>query len=556
VINLLTPHDDKHARLWLAHAAVSAGFATLGLTLLAHLGDYAVPELSLLAIGGAGTIAIARFRPALFPLPCIAAGTSALLTLGYAIEHDVATSTEAQTILAWLYLAFGTLYTLGPIAAGIGAPLRHRLHTLAGVSATAYLLLAIDHLPTHDFRTPLAIAAVAAAAALLAATRLYRPAKTIARLRQTAALGLSAVGLLTLAAAALLPWELKAVALCGIALATSFLTTADARNPWQWALAWSLPLATLGLIGVTPLQSDLDAWPPITMLATQFAVGLATLGVVTFRFHRLAATAEDTAPVRHIVQGLGIGTAIYAAAAALWLVRHAFHGDSWLAEPTMNEVATLAAVALTTAVTLMAVGIRRASESLEQAGLAVATVGAALAALGSLLYLNPLWTADSVGPIPFFNALLALYGVPLLATAAIARLQRGRRPWLVQTAGTAALGLLFLFVTTQVRHAFAGPVLDLALHPITQPESYTYSAAWIALGLALLAAGIVNRAAFLRFGSLAVMLIAIIKVFVFDFSTLDGLWRIVSFMGLGLSLMALGAVYQRFVFRVTPTPKP
>ena len=52
----------------------------------------------------------------------------------------------------------------------------------------------------------------------------------------------------------------------------------------------------------------------------------------------------------------------------------------------------------------------------------------------------------------------------------------------------------------------------------------------------------------LRYASLAVLLLAIGKVFLFDTAALDGLFRVASFLGLGLTLMALGFVYQRFVF--------
>ena len=37
--------------------------------------------------------------------------------------------------------------------------------------------------------------------------------------------------------------------------------------------------------------------------------------------------------------------------------------------------------------------------------------------------------------------------------------------------------------------------------------------------------------------------------FLFDAASLSGLYRVLSFLGLGLSLVALGWVYQRFVFR-------
>ena len=37
------------------------------------------------------------------------------------------------------------------------------------------------------------------------------------------------------------------------------------------------------------------------------------------------------------------------------------------------------------------------------------------------------------------------------------------------------------------------------------------------------------------------------KVFLIDMSGLTGLWRVLSFLGLGLALIGLGAVQRRFV---------
>ena len=42
------------------------------------------------------------------------------------------------------------------------------------------------------------------------------------------------------------------------------------------------------------------------------------------------------------------------------------------------------------------------------------------------------------------------------------------------------------------------------------------------------------------------------KVFLVDMSGLVGLWRVLSFLGLGLALISLGAVYRRFVAGNSP----
>ena len=47
---------------------------------------------------------------------------------------------------------------------------------------------------------------------------------------------------------------------------------------------------------------------------------------------------------------------------------------------------------------------------------------------------------------------------------------------------------------------------------------------------------------------LGLLLFTVCKVFLFDMSSLEGLFRVASFFGLGISLFLIGYVYQRFVF--------
>ena len=51
----------------------------------------------------------------------------------------------------------------------------------------------------------------------------------------------------------------------------------------------------------------------------------------------------------------------------------------------------------------------------------------------------------------------------------------------------------------------------------------------------------------MRLSALAVVGLTSAKVFLIDMAGLDGLWRALSFLGLGLTLIGLGAVFRRFV---------
>ena len=44
------------------------------------------------------------------------------------------------------------------------------------------------------------------------------------------------------------------------------------------------------------------------------------------------------------------------------------------------------------------------------------------------------------------------------------------------------------------------------------------------------------------------------KAFLLDMAELGGLWRVLSFLGLGLTLIGLGAVFRRFVATAPVSP--
>ncbi len=58
----------------------------------------------------------------------------------------------------------------------------------------------------------------------------------------------------------------------------------------------------------------------------------------------------------------------------------------------------------------------------------------------------------------------------------------------------------------------------------------------------------------MRYASLALLMMTVAKVFLIDLSELTGLYRVASFMGLGLILAGIGYLYQRFVFPMPRKP--
>src|SRR5262249_60628458 len=83
---------------------------------------------------------------------------------------------------------------------------------------------------------------------------------------------------------------------------------------------------------------------------------------------------------------------------------------------------------------------------------------------------------------------------------------------------------------------------------MSDAEDYTYSAVWLAFGVALLLMGIVLKSQPARLASAAVVILDIVKVFLHDLAGVQGIYRALSFIGLGLVLIGIGWLYQRLLF--------
>nr|WP_233281573.1 DUF2339 domain-containing protein [Sphingomonas changnyeongensis] len=179
--------------------------------------------------------------------------------------------------------------------------------------------------------------------------------------------------------------------------------------------------------------------------------------------------------------------------------------------------------------------------------LGLATAALAHFAMFTLFLHNPLWALQHVGPIPIVNWLPPAY------LAAIVALRIGHRQWddappAARTAGdAAAMVLITLLAFSLLRQAFAGSVLTA--HGIGPTESLLISLIGILLALGFLWWGSLRASRSWRIGSLVLMLVAVIKVFLIDAARLEGLLRIASFMALGFSLIGIGWVYSRQLSR-------
>ncbi|RJY09853.1 DUF2339 domain-containing protein [Aurantiacibacter aquimixticola] len=188
--------------------------------------------------------------------------------------------------------------------------------------------------------------------------------------------------------------------------------------------------------------------------------------------------------------------------------------------------------------------VLRLRPSLREPALASIAAGCAHFAYFSFILHNPLWDAQAVGPAPIANALLAAYGVAGIGVWLLASTLRERTGGKLRPMRDG----LFMFLTafwalSELRHAFAGSILIYA--PMTQTEDLLRSLLGIVLALGFLWWGSRSDQRTWRIGSLVLMLVAVLKVFLFDAAELEGLLRIGSFLALGASLIGIGWVYSR-----------
>ena len=421
------------------------------------------------------------------------------------------------------------------------------LYALAGV-VPPLLALVLAYLRVTQFDRSIAFALVAvflAAAFYLLADRFGR----IAPADRTAATGL-ALGAFASGAAAAVVLAFVMVLDRGyltVAFAVTALTTA------VFAAAGPIPLlryvvAAIGLIVAGRLAwdprimgADVGTWPILNWLLLGYGVpALAFLAAG----HILKRDAEDLAA--RLCDALGV---MFGALLFFFQIRHALNdGDPFAASSGHVEQGLFALTSLGFAAVLIRLDLASANPVFRAASLIFGVISAAVILIGLGLIENPLFASDPVrGPV-LFSTLVLAYLLPALAAIVLARIARGVRPdWYVNGISALAVLLMFGYVTLEVRHAFQGERLLIG-QSTGAPEVWSYSVAWLALGLAFLFYGLWRGSTEARLASAALVVLSVLKVFLYDLTGIGGFWRAFSVICLGAVLIGIGLVYQKFVF--------
>ena len=288
---------------------------------------------------------------------------------------------------------------------------------------------------------------------------------------------------------------------------------------------------------------DVGTTPIFNWLLYGYGISAAAFAVGG---HLLRRRADD-GPARTIDSGAIVLTVLLAFSE----IRHfIYRGDIYRNSTGLAELALQVSVGLAMTIGLERLRLHTRSLVHDVGALVVAALTLMAIVLGLAVSKNPLLTGEPVGG-SFVNLILLGYGLPAVLAAALALQTRGVRPrFYSATAAVTAVALALAYLSLEARTLYHGEVLSVG--PTSNAEQYTYSAVWLAFGVVLLAVGVLLHSQPVRFASAAVVILAVLKVFLVDMHDLTGIYQGLSFIGLGVVLLGIGWLYQRLLFPRLP----
>ncbi|WP_420586401.1 DUF2339 domain-containing protein [Ruegeria sp.] len=167
---------------------------------------------------------------------------------------------------------------------------------------------------------------------------------------------------------------------------------------------------------------------------------------------------------------------------------------------------------------------------------------------------NPLLTpvAPPVLGVPVLNTLAVAYLLPALAIGfSVWRIQ-ATPLWLKRASWGLSGALMAVWLGLMIRHVWQGASGMFEGNGVTQPELYTYTMALLMIGAVLFYQSLAQRSDLMRKAGLAVIGLAVAKVFLIDIAGLGGLIRVFSLLALGLALAGLAWLNRWAKLRHSP----
>lgn len=541
---------DAYGSLWLIGAV-------LAFAIPAATGFAIAPAAAALAVAGVFAIAVLR----IWPDPAYATA-SQHWSPSFAYDHWPRAIDEHFFALFGL-LAAGAAAFAGGWRLALARALPFSTQAIYAGAATltplAILSMAFVRLTDRSSSIAFATAGAALAVAFALAAAAFRnmeadddeqPGAPHARLG-AGAFASASIAALALAFVFALQGATLTVALALAALGAAYVGAQLRIGALRWCVA-GLGVVVAARLAIEPrLLMEAGPLPILNWLLFAYGIPALAFGAAAWIMRRSAG--EDT-PVR-VAQALAI---LFSAFLVFFEIRHAINGgDAFARRTSLVEQGLFAVSALTFAIVLTRLDARRSSIVFRVASLAAGALALAGVILGLGVASNPLFSFRGVEGGRFLNALLIAYALPAVLALILARVSAGVRPyWYGLLAKATAMTLAFGYVTLQTRRLFHDERIGL-LRRTSDAEWYAYSAVWLALGIALLAWGLLRGSKEARIGSAIFISASVPKVFLFDLAGLEGALRALSFIGLGATLIAIGLVYQKLVFaRPAPPPSP
>ncbi len=172
--------------------------------------------------------------------------------------------------------------------------------------------------------------------------------------------------------------------------------------------------------------------------------------------------------------------------------------------------------------------------------------------------------SDRIQAALVFNSRFATYLVAIAILGGIVaageRFASEREMPFVKLAGL-GLNLLALVALTLEAHDYFSRQMTAAYGLTGQYQRYreidlewnfSYSAIWLVYGAGMMVFGFRKRDTFVRWQALVLMALTIVKIFTYDAWALEQVYRILSFIGLGMVLMAISYIYHRDWLKLSP----
>ena len=427
---------------------------------------------------------------------------------------------------------------------------------LVAATLTPLLVLIVDYLRVTQFDHSIRFAGIGLVLSLIFASlaasfqRRARP-EVLAQRLPTGGLSAASLAAFSFALVTSLDRGYLTVALALSALGTAFVAVRLDIRPLRHAVS-VLALVVLARVIWDPriMGADIGRLPLVNWLLLGYGVPAlafwASARLLLSRGPDLAGRIADAAAL------------LFAALLGFYEIHHWLNaGDITVLRSTHIEQGLFALLAIGFAYVLLKADMAAENPVYRYASHIFAAVSALVIVLGLGITYNPYLSTERIAGPPVLSSLALAYLLPAMAAGWLAHASRkarpARPPQYVLAASALAILLLVGYVTLELRHIFQGEVVHWT-RPTSGAEQWSYSAAWLALGVLFLAVGIWRNALSPRLASAALVMLAIAKVFFFDLAELTGFWRALSFIVLGAVLIGIGFAYQNLLLRRPEKP--